>query len=67
MCQKDFLVFFYYRTIVFKETEKKVKRKETFSTTMDIHRLLEQNFQNSLEMFVCVIQGISTIMMNALS
>jgi len=44
-----------------------VKSKETFSTTMDIHRLLEQNFLNSLEMFVCVIQGISTIMMNALS
>jgi len=66
MCQKDFLVFFYYRTIVFKETEKSEKY-ETFSTTMDIHRLLEQNFQNSLEMFVCVIQGISTIMMNALS
>jgi len=32
-----------------------VKSKETFSTTMDIHRLLEQNFLNSLEMFVCVI------------
>lgn len=63
--RKTFSCSFIIEQFVFRTLNVRREVKETFSTTMDIlHRLLELNFQNSLETFVCVIQGISTMMIN---